>query len=88
MAKPWHRWPAGLRASILQRDNWLCQIKGPHCTTRATEVDHITTPHQGGEWFDPHNLRSACAHCNRSRGGADGRSRTRPARYVGPSREW
>jgi 5-methylcytosine-specific restriction protein A len=29
------------RAKILQRDNHLCQIRGPRCTHTATEVNHL-----------------------------------------------
>ena len=31
---PWP-WPK-VRLEILERDGWLCQIRGPHCTGKAT----------------------------------------------------
>ena len=66
--KPWHRWPPGLRATIFARDNWECQIQGPNCTHRATEIDHKVSPLNGGAWFDPDNLQAACKVDNREKG--------------------
>ena len=60
---PWRR----IRAQILDRDNHLCQIRGPRCTTAATAVDHIIPVQSGGPWFDPANLRAACVNCNNGR---------------------
>jgi 5-methylcytosine-specific restriction enzyme A len=88
MAKPWHRWPTGLRARILERDGYLCRISGPGCTTVATEVDHVVRPDEGGGWYDPRNLRASCSHCNRSRGGAEAQRRIGSTDYVRPSRDW
>ncbi len=56
-----------IRRQILQRDNQLCQIHGPRCTTHATEVDHIVPIAAGGARFDPANLRAACRQCNAGR---------------------
>lgn len=58
-----------LRLAVLDRDRWLCQIRGPRCTQRATEVDHIVARADGGDVWDTTNLRAACRACN-SRGGA------------------
>jgi 5-methylcytosine-specific restriction endonuclease McrA len=69
-----------LRLAVLDRDRWLCQIAGPRCTGAATEVDHIVARADGGDIFDPHNLRAACATCNRGRGAALGGQR-RAAKY-------
>lgn len=57
------RWQS-VRRSILKRDQYLCQIQLIGCTDRATTVDHITPVAWGGEWYDPSNLRAACANCN------------------------
>jgi 5-methylcytosine-specific restriction protein A len=62
-AGPWRR----IRKQILDRDQYLCQIRGKNCTTTATQVDHITPVHTGGAWYDPNNLRAACATCNNQR---------------------
>ena len=60
---PWPR----VRLAILERDGWLCQIKGPGCTTRATAVDHIVPVLAGGSWYEPGNLRGVCTTCNNRR---------------------
>ena len=61
-------WPR-VRLAVLERDGWICQIKGKHCLTRANEADHIVPIHQGGSWFDTSNLRAACKPCNAERVG-------------------
>lgn len=71
MTKPKHpayrgAWPR-VRKTILERDAHLCQIRSPKCTGHATHVDHIIPTTQGGAWWDPDNLRAACATCNYSR---------------------
>jgi 5-methylcytosine-specific restriction endonuclease McrA len=68
---------------VIDRDLGLCQIKGPHCTTYATEVDHIVPRIEGGALFDPANLRAACRACNSRAGAQLGNSRAaaRGARY-------
>ena len=60
---PWAR----IRKSILERDQYTCQIRGPKCTTTATQVDHIIPITKGGAWYDPTNLRASCAKCNYAR---------------------
>lgn len=50
-----------VRLLILQRDGYLCAIKGPKCTGTATTVDHILGR---GVSEDPKDLRSACKACN------------------------
>lgn len=59
--RPWRR----LRLQILERDGYLCMIRGPKCTKLATTVDHIVAlvhaPHLAHE---PSNLRAACKSCN------------------------
>ena len=56
-----------VRKGILNRDNHQCQIRAPKCTGIATQVDHIIPITKGGAWWDPDNLRAACAHCNNQR---------------------
>ena len=68
-----------LRLMILERDRGACQIKGPTCTHAATVVDHIIARADGGDMYNPDNLRAACRACN-NRGGADVANRRR-ARY-------
>ena len=53
-----------IRLEILDRDHHQCQIRGPHCTGHATQVDHITNTAAGGAPLDPNNLQSACPSCN------------------------
>jgi len=67
MAKPYYRWPKGLRQQILNRDNNTCRINLPGCTHTAQVIDHIIPALKGGAWFDPNNLRAACKHCNQAR---------------------
>jgi 5-methylcytosine-specific restriction endonuclease McrA len=67
MAKPYYRWPAGLRQSILQRDDHTCRVRLPGCTHHAEVIDHIIPALSGGAWFEPSNLRAACKSCNRAR---------------------
>jgi len=72
--KPWHRWPpplkspdGPLRLTIYAQTGNRCALNLKGCTGQATQLDHITPPNQGGPWFDPHNLRGVCAHCNNKR---------------------
>lgn len=55
-----YRW----RKAVLTRDKGVCQIRGPHCTHRATEADHIINIAEGGAEFDIDNGRAACAPCH------------------------
>lgn len=66
-----------LRRWIIDRDLGLCQIAGPGCTRFATCVDHIVGRADGGDCWDPANLRASCRHCN----GRDGALRTN-ARFA------
>jgi 5-methylcytosine-specific restriction protein A len=54
------------RAKALQRDNHQCVIRGPRCTTHATQVDHIKPVHLGGTDQLP-NLASTCPPCHTSK---------------------
>jgi 5-methylcytosine-specific restriction endonuclease McrA len=59
-----------VRLVVLRRDSYQCQIRGPHCTHEATQVDHIHARVEGGDCFDTANLRAACRPCNSAGGGA------------------
>ncbi|MGH3610387.1 MAG: HNH endonuclease, partial [Pseudonocardiaceae bacterium] len=71
-----------MRLSILDRDGWLCQIRGPGCTTKATCVDHIVATEDGGAWWDSSNLRASCFACNNNRRGSYGGRRWRTVATV------
>ncbi len=53
------------RRAVLDRDHWQCQIRGPHCTRKATQADHIinvkTSPHLE---FEMSNGQGVCAECH------------------------
>lgn len=53
--RPWRR----VRAAILVRDHYVCQV----CGVIAEEVDHIVPRSQGGS-DDPSNLRAICVPCH------------------------
>jgi 5-methylcytosine-specific restriction endonuclease McrA len=61
-----------VRLLVLQRDEGLCQLRGPDCRVAADEVDHVVPVQAGGAMYDPVNLRAACSPCNASRGGRAG----------------
>jgi hypothetical protein len=79
-----------IRLQVLERDGYICRIRGPHCQGKATAVDHIIPMADGGALYDPANLRAACAWCNNWRAvrqkHQDGwrRARTRITLVVGP----
>ena len=57
-----------MRLWVIERDRGLCQMHGADCRTYATEADHIVAIADGGDFWDPNNLRAACAMCNRQAG--------------------
>ena len=69
-----------LRVLVLERDRHECQIKGPTCTRYATVVDHIIARADGGDFWNPNNLRAACRACN-GVGGAEIANRRIANRY-------
>lgn len=82
-------WPK-VRALVLERDQHVCQIRGPRCTVHATDADHIVPPNEGGAAFDPSNVRAACPQCNRGRGQArlSAMARLNRQEATEPSRVW
>lgn len=54
-----------LRAAVLARDGYRCQLNLPGCTTKATHVHHTLGRKYGD---DPVHLVSSCAWCNLSTG--------------------
>lgn len=60
------------RLRILARDP-ACRDRGPGCTGRSTEVDHITAGAGEAEW----NLRGLCATCHRAHTQAQAREARR-----------
>jgi 5-methylcytosine-specific restriction protein A len=63
-------WPA-IRARVLQRDRYRCQVQGPGCDGHGVEADHIVSVADGGN-NDPTNLRAICVACHRRRTGQQG----------------
>lgn len=79
LPRDWDR----IRASILERDRWLCQLHYEGCTRIAQEVDHI----QAGDNHHPTNLQAACTRCHATkstREGAAARARIAASRYRPP----
>jgi len=66
-----------LRLRILMRDGYRCQINAKGCTQTADQVDHIVALVDGGEKYNPTNLRAACTHCNASLGATLGNMKRR-----------
>lgn len=49
------------RSRILRRDGYVCQLRYDVCTAQATQVDHITGPHDESDT----NLQAVCVECHR-----------------------
>jgi 5-methylcytosine-specific restriction enzyme A len=60
--KPWR----AVRAGVLKRDGYVCQLKLVGCTGLATIADHIVVWRDGGS-DDEANLRAVCASCHNKR---------------------
>jgi 5-methylcytosine-specific restriction endonuclease McrA len=64
-----------LRAAVLARDNYRCQLRLPGCIVSANECDHIRPFH---EFADPKqadtmdNCRAVCHVCHAKRSGQQG----------------
>ena len=78
---PWR----AVRLLVLERDGWMCQIRGPRCELDANEADHIVPWRVGGAYYDMANLRASCGNCNKRRAKREGVGSRKP---VKPSREW
>lgn len=55
-----------LRAYVLARDGYICQVRMDCCTHHADQVDHIIPRSAGGEDTEQ-NCRAACRACNLAR---------------------
>jgi 5-methylcytosine-specific restriction enzyme A len=73
-----------LRLYVLARDHYACQIRGPRCKGYADQVDHVIDRADGGDTFDPANLRAACHPCNmaKSAGRTTDKRRSKAGRWV------
>ena len=70
-------WPGGTRASTTAHKAWrkrvlakargVCQIRGPGCTVRALEADHIIPIAEGGAEHDDSNGQAVCVACHRAK---------------------
>jgi 5-methylcytosine-specific restriction protein A len=98
MTSNWDRYPSRtrrdrapgwkqLRAKVMQRDEWTCQLRGPHCAVIATDVDHVVNVASGGS-HDMSNLVAACTPCHRDKSQREaqaGRNRGKRRPLVHPS---
>ena len=62
---------ARIRAQVLRRDRYRCQVRGPGCDGHGVEVDHIVSVADGGS-NEASNLRAICVPCHRKRTGQQG----------------
>ncbi|GAA3223195.1 hypothetical protein GCM10010468_49520 [Actinocorallia longicatena] len=79
MAEAWRttplppNWPA-IRRAVLARDQHACQIRGPRCTGKATDVDHMGA----ADDHRPEVLQSACGTCHASKTGREAQAARAP----------
>ena len=71
-----------IRRYVLERDRFTCQIRGPKCNGYATEVDHVVSRADGGDVFDPGNMRASCRPCNSGRSAVRTNAMRRARRYL------
>ncbi|MBM4592070.1 HNH endonuclease [Rhodococcus hoagii] len=64
------------RSQVLRRDDWCCQIQGPHCVGHATDVDHV----RRGDDHSIDNLRAACSPCHLRKSSAEGNAQQQKMR--------
>ena len=74
-----------VRAAVLRRDAYQCQLRIDGCTGLATECDHVVRPEDGGDEFHTDNLQASCKHCNVSKRNSELAKR---ARGYPPMRKW
>lgn len=88
MSDPRYQTPAWrhVRTYVLERDRYVCQVRGKRCKEFATEADHIVPLADGGAMFDPRNLRASCKPCNSGRA-ADRTNMLRRYRTTVPTYE-
>ena len=70
-------WPS-LRASVLRRDSYRCQIRLDGCSGIATDVDHIAR----GDNHSLENLRAACSECHKKKTQAEALEARRKKRAL------
>jgi hypothetical protein len=58
-----------LKAEILKRDHYRCQLHLPGCEGHATELDRVETG-EYGDGGSSENLRGSCKSCERTKGQA------------------
>lgn len=51
---------------VLERDQYVCYLRGPNCIGTATIADHVIPLHKGGSAAED-NMRAACAPCHRAK---------------------
>ena len=89
MANPWYQGPwKRLRPFVYERDAGLCGLCGRPVDPDKFHVDHIRPVSEGGEWFEPANLRLAHPKCNMRRKHKRRKPLRREVSRVSPSREW
>ncbi len=86
------RWKR-LRLVILERDGWVCGVcrRAIDPAARpgsrwAAAVDHVVPILEGGDRWDPANLRACHVRCNSDR--VHARRRIRERRTYRPPRAW
>jgi 5-methylcytosine-specific restriction enzyme A len=77
MPRDWER----RRRAVLDRDGWLCTIRGPRCIGTATSVDHIVPRSRGGT-HDDSNLRSSCQKCHDSKTASEANAARTPRKRT------
>jgi 5-methylcytosine-specific restriction protein A len=53
-----------LRLTVLRRDRYQCQVRGPRCIGHAEQVDHVHNTGSGGAHLDPNNTQAICIECH------------------------
>lgn len=56
-----------LKHHVLKRDDWTCQLchARPPKGVGLIHVDHIVPIADGGDEFDPENVRTLCRDCHK-----------------------
>ena len=57
-----------VKAQVLRRDRYRCQLQFPGCLVEATTVDHVRPVSRGGDPYDERNLVASCVPCNLRKG--------------------